>query len=104
MTPRTGSGRGTAVEYRRIFGVEGGDLLMARLPDPLKLHADGRGEHAAIIVDAASGDRPRVVSFAELNADVNRMARALRTLGMNPGERLVWCGPNSVEVLVTICL
>ena len=75
---------------------------MARLPDPLKLHADGRGEHAAIIVDAAGGDRPRVVSFAELNADVNRMARALRTLGMSPGERLVWCGPNSVEVLVTI--
>ncbi|MGH9050792.1 MAG: AMP-binding protein [Acidimicrobiia bacterium] len=75
---------------------------MPRLPDPLELHADGRGEHPAIIVDAASGDRPRVVSFAALNADVNRAAHALRALGMQPGERLVWCGPNSVEVLVTI--
>jgi acyl-CoA synthetase (AMP-forming)/AMP-acid ligase II len=75
---------------------------MARLPDPLQLHADGRGEHPAIIVDAASGDTPRVMTFAELNAEVNRLADALRALGMQPGERLVWCGPNSVEVLVTI--
>jgi acyl-CoA synthetase (AMP-forming)/AMP-acid ligase II len=75
---------------------------MPRLPDPLKLHADGRSDDAAIIVDAAGGDRPRVVTFGELNADVNRAAHAMRALGMQPGERLVWCGPNSVEVLVTI--
>jgi acyl-CoA synthetase (AMP-forming)/AMP-acid ligase II len=75
---------------------------LAGLPDPLQLHADGRGDHPAIIVDAASGGRPRVMTFAELNAEVNRAAAALLALGMQPGERLVWCGPNSVEVLVTI--
>ncbi|HEX6310110.1 MAG TPA: AMP-binding protein [Acidimicrobiia bacterium] len=75
---------------------------MPRLPDPLQLHADGRGEQPAIIVDAASGDRPRVMTFAELNAEVNRVADTLREMGMRPGDRLVWCGPNSAEVLVTI--
>jgi acyl-coenzyme A synthetase/AMP-(fatty) acid ligase len=74
---------------------------MSPMPDLLRLHADAGGERAAVVVDAAGG-RPAVVSFAELNATVNRLAHAFRSLGMQRGERLVWCGPNSLEVMVTI--
>jgi acyl-CoA synthetase (AMP-forming)/AMP-acid ligase II len=49
-----------------------------------------------------SGADARVVTFAELDAQVNRLAHALQACGMRAGERLVWCGPNSLEVLATI--
>jgi acyl-CoA synthetase (AMP-forming)/AMP-acid ligase II len=75
---------------------------MATAPDPLRLHAEGNPDRAAVIADRAGGDRARTLTFGELDAEVNRMAHALRAFGMKPGDRLVWCGPNSVEVLVTI--
>ena len=76
---------------------------MAPAPDPLRLHAEAKPERPAVIVDRASGARPRTLTFAELDAEVNRTAHVLRgRFGMRAGERLVWCGPNSVEVLVTI--
>jgi long-chain acyl-CoA synthetase len=75
---------------------------MSRMPDLLRLHADASGDRTAVIVDAAGGARPAAVSFAELNATVNRLAHALRSHGMKRGERLVWCGPNSLEVMTTI--
>src|SRR5438309_11746168 len=40
------------------------------------------------------------VTFLELNRDVNRLANGLQQLGLRPGERAVWCGPNSYEVIV----
>jgi acyl-CoA synthetase (AMP-forming)/AMP-acid ligase II len=75
---------------------------MSSTPDLLRLHADAGGDRAAVIVDGAGGGRPAVVSFAELNSMVNRLAHAFRTLGMRRGERLIWCGPNSLEVMATI--
>jgi long-chain acyl-CoA synthetase len=75
---------------------------MATAPDPLRLHAEGNPDRAAVIVDRADGDRVGTLTFAELDAEVNRMAHALRAFGMKSSDRLVWCGPNSVEVLVTI--
>jgi acyl-CoA synthetase (AMP-forming)/AMP-acid ligase II len=75
---------------------------MSPTPDLLRLHADAGGDRAAVIVDGAGGGRPVAMSFADLNSMVNRLARGLRTLGMQRGERLVWCGPNSLEVIATI--
>ena len=75
---------------------------MSPMPDLLRMHADASGDHAAVIVDEAGGGRPAAVTFGELNGTVNRLAHALRALGMQPGERLVWCGPNSLEVIATI--
>src|SRR5947209_10211832 len=98
MTRRKGTGRGTSVGYRRPSG----GLPMSPMPDLLRLHADASGDRAAVIVDAAGGGRPAAVTFGELNSTVNRLAHALRSLGMQPGERLVWCGPNSLEVVTTI--
>ena len=64
--------------------------------DPIGIHALATPDKAAII------DGDRTVSYAELNAQVNRMANGLRSLGMRAGERAVWCGPNSVSVLTFI--
>ncbi len=72
------------------------------MPDPLTMHAASIGASPAVIVDAAGGSRPSVTTFAELDALVNQLAHAMRSLGAQAGERLVWCGPNSLEVLVTI--
>jgi long-chain acyl-CoA synthetase len=75
---------------------------MSPMPDLLSLHADASGDRTAVIVDASGGGRAAAVSFEELNKVVNRLAHALRALGMQRGERLVWCGPNSLEVVTTI--
>jgi acyl-CoA synthetase (AMP-forming)/AMP-acid ligase II len=75
---------------------------MSRTPDLLRLHADAGGDRAAVIIESAGGGRPAAVTFSELNSTANRLARAFRTLGNTPGERLIWCGPNSLEVMVTI--
>ena len=72
---------------------------MNAAPDVLALHADAKGDAAAVIVDDSGGARPSTTTFAELNAMVNRLCDGLRASGVARGERLVWCGPNSLEVL-----
>ena len=64
--------------------------------------AEASGDKPAVIVDADSGGRPTTLTFAALDAQVNRAAHALGALGATRGERVVWCGPNSPEVLVAI--
>src|SRR3954454_22710399 len=70
---------------------------MAQAPtDIFALHAQGNPERPAVI----EGDH--VFTFKDVNAEVNRLVGGLRSLGFKPGDRMVWCGPNSREVLVTI--
>jgi acyl-CoA synthetase (AMP-forming)/AMP-acid ligase II len=64
--------------------------------DPLTGHAAAMPDKPAII------DGDRTITFAELNDEVNRLANGLLTLGLRAGERAVWCGPNSVGVLIFI--
>src|SRR4051794_2873774 len=70
--------------------------------DVLALHAGANPDGVAVIVDSSGGARPSSTTFGELNALVNQCARALLDAGGRAGDRLVWCGPNSLEVLVTI--
>ena len=72
------------------------------MADLLAALADATPDKAAVIVDAAGGGRPSATTFAELNALVNRLAHAMEALGGGRGDRLVWCGPNSLEVMATI--
>jgi acyl-CoA synthetase (AMP-forming)/AMP-acid ligase II len=72
------------------------------MPDVLKLHADGTPDKHAVIVDAGHGARPSVTTFAELNQLVNRLVHGLRAAGAEQGDRIVWCGPNSLEVVAVI--
>ena len=70
--------------------------------DAIAQHAQQFGDRTAVVVDASGGGRASQTTFAELNLLVNRLANGLLAGGARPGERLVWCGPNSLEVLVTI--
>ena len=70
--------------------------------DLLALYAQTTPGSTAVIVDEALGGTPSATSFAQLNLQVNRLAHAIRELGVLQGERIVWCGPNSLEVLVII--
>ena len=72
------------------------------MADILAAHAEANPGGTAVIVDAAGGGTPSATTFAELNATVNRLAHAFGALGAHRGERMVWCGPNSLEVLVTL--
>ncbi|MFN2521574.1 MAG: AMP-binding protein, partial [Candidatus Limnocylindria bacterium] len=63
--------------------------------DPIAAWAAADGGAPAVVEGA------RVTTRAELNAEVNRMANGLAALGVRSGERGVWCGPNSAEVVVS---
>src|SRR5450432_645332 len=75
---------------------------MNATPDVLAVHAESRGDAVAVVVDDSGGARPSTTTFRELNATVNQLAHGLLANGAERGQRLVWCGPNSLEVLVTI--
>ena len=75
---------------------------MAAMPDVLKLHADGAPERLAVIVDASHGAKFSTTTYAELNELVNRLAHGLLALGAVAGDRIVWCGPNSLETIAVV--
>src|SRR4051812_1964951 len=87
---------------RRPPGASRGVTPMPEMPDVLKLHADGTPDKHAVIVDASHGARPSVTTFAELNQLVNRLVHGLGAVGAEQGDRIVWCGPNSLEVVAVI--
>jgi acyl-CoA synthetase (AMP-forming)/AMP-acid ligase II len=61
--------------------------------DPLAAYAAGAADRVAVVeADAAT-------TYAALNAEVNRLANGLRSLGVEAGDVGVWCAPNSREVL-----
>src|SRR5437016_11534207 len=70
--------------------------------DALAVHAQTVPEKIAVVVDASGGATPSTTTFAELNDQVNRLGNGLLAAGARSGERLVWCGPNSLEVITTI--
>ena len=61
--------------------------------DLLAGHAQSAPDRVAII------DGDTAITYGELNRTVNRLANGLLALGVRPGDRAVWCGPNSVPVL-----
>ena len=75
---------------------------MALPPDVLAVHAQNAPDRVAVVVDEFGGATVSTTTFAELNALVNRLGNGLLAAGARSGERLVWCGPNSLEVLATI--
>ena len=75
---------------------------MAAMPDVLKLHADGSPDRLAVIVDASSGANFSTTTYSELNRIVNRLAHGHLALGAVAGDRIVWCGPNSLETIAVV--
>ncbi len=66
--------------------------------DFLSRYAAERPDKPALIADRPDGP-VRVVTFGELNRDVNRLANAMVEAGVQPGQRVIWCGRTSIEVL-----
>src|SRR5712691_3195931 len=70
--------------------------------DALAVHAQNAPNKVAVVVDESGGGSASTTTFAELNDQVNRLGNGLLAAGAQSGDRLVWCGPNSLEVLTTI--
>ncbi len=66
--------------------------------DILTVYAGAQPDKLAVIDDKGDGDVVQR-TYAELEAAVNRLANALRSLGAEPGQKVVWCGPNSLPVI-----
>ncbi|MEJ3655868.1 AMP-binding protein [Actinomycetes bacterium KLBMP 9759] len=69
----------------------------AQDPDHLTVHAQTVPDKPAVI----DPDGP-TVTYGELEELANRLADGLRGLGLRAGDRVVWCGPNSVEVITVL--
>jgi acyl-CoA synthetase (AMP-forming)/AMP-acid ligase II len=54
------------------------------------------------VIDDRPGGTVTIVTWAELNAEANRLADVLLRHGAGPGTKVVWCGQNSIAVVVMI--
>src|SRR3954454_1216637 len=70
--------------------------------DVLTQHSHANGGKAAVIVDESGGGRPSATSFAELEVLANQLGNAFLSLGARRGDRIAWCGPNSLPVITTL--
>ena len=71
------------------------------MPDILTIYAASQPDKPAVVDDRGSGGGIRW-TYAEFEAQANRLARSLLSLGVRPGEKLIWCGPNSAHVVAII--
>jgi acyl-CoA synthetase (AMP-forming)/AMP-acid ligase II len=69
--------------------------------DFLSLYARSQPGKPAVIDDRPDG---HVVlwTYAELEAQSNRVANLLLSLGARPGSKILWCGPNSPQVVAVM--
>ncbi len=76
-------------------------MAAAPMPDLLRAYASSQPGKLAVIDDRPGAD---VVSwtYAQLEAEANRLANALASLGVGPGDKVIWCGPNSPQVVAVI--
>jgi fatty-acyl-CoA synthase/long-chain acyl-CoA synthetase len=65
---------------------------------PLSLQARRVPDRLAVVDDRPDGTRTRW-TFAELDRQANRLAHVMRDLGVEAGDKVVWCGPNSPGVV-----
>ena len=71
------------------------------MPDFLSALAQAQPDKVAV-VDDRPGEPVRQLTFAELESAANRVAHVLAARGVGPGVKLVWCGQNSLGLVVAI--
>src|SRR5215469_769269 len=71
------------------------------MQDILSIYAATQPDKPGVIDDKGDGN---VVTwtYAEPEAQSNRVANLLLSLGSGPGKKIIWCGPNSPEVVAVI--
>jgi acyl-CoA synthetase (AMP-forming)/AMP-acid ligase II len=71
------------------------------MPDILSAYAASQPDKPAVIADDGRGPAIRW-TYAQLEAEASRLAHALAALGAGPGQKVIWCGPNSPQVVAAI--
>jgi acyl-CoA synthetase (AMP-forming)/AMP-acid ligase II len=71
------------------------------MPDIMAIYASTQPDKPAVI-DDQPGKGVLTWTYAELEAESNRLANALAALGAGPGEKVIWCGPNSPQVVAVM--
>jgi fatty-acyl-CoA synthase/long-chain acyl-CoA synthetase len=69
--------------------------------DILSVYAKSQPDKPGVIDDRPDGTVV-VWTYAELEAQANRVANLLVALGAGPGAKVLWCGPNSPQVLAVM--
>ncbi len=69
--------------------------------DFLTLYARSQPGKPAVIDDRPDG-QVTMWTYAELEAQSNRVANLLLSLGVTPGSKVLWCGPNSPQVVAVM--
>src|ERR1700759_1851223 len=69
--------------------------------DILSIDAQSQPDKPAVIDDKPDGTVV-VWTYAQLEAQANRLANLLLSLGAGPGKKVLWCGPNSPEVVAVM--
>ena len=71
------------------------------MPDILSVYAQSQPDKLAVVDDKPDGSVVRW-TYAELETQANRVANLLLALGVRPGTKIIWCGPNSPEVVAVM--
>jgi fatty-acyl-CoA synthase/long-chain acyl-CoA synthetase len=72
------------------------------MADFLTAYALTQPDKLAVVDDRPDGT-VHSLTYAELNAQANRLANVLLDLGVRPGEsKVVWCGQNSIGIVVMV--
>lgn len=71
------------------------------MPDLLTLHAQAQPDKLAV-VDDRPGAEVRTLSYRELEEAANRLAHVLADHGAGPGRKVLWCGQNSLGIVVLV--
>jgi long-chain acyl-CoA synthetase len=71
------------------------------MPDLLTIYASTQPGKPAVVDDRADAGGVSW-TYAELEAAANRLANALASLGVASGDKVIWCGPNSPQVVAVI--
>jgi acyl-CoA synthetase (AMP-forming)/AMP-acid ligase II len=74
---------------------------MAPMADILTSYAQLQPDKPAVVDDRRDGDVRRL-SYAELEDESNRLANVLVDHGVAPNTKVVWCGQNSVGIVVMV--
>jgi acyl-CoA synthetase (AMP-forming)/AMP-acid ligase II len=69
--------------------------------DILSVYARSQPDKPGVVDDRPDGT-VRTWTYAELDAQANRVANLLLSLGAGPDRKVLWCGPNSPEVVAVM--
>jgi len=71
------------------------------MADILNAHAQNFGDRLAVIDDRPDGALHQI-TYAELDRYTNKLGNLLISQGVSAGDRVVWCGQNSIGVVSII--